>query len=180
MFCSSTNPLENFAKNVLCKLITENWGLADRIHIPKKKYSKYFEQCQLIWLLNIECRIFFSVLTKRITNFVLSNNFVNISTKTEIPGFSGCIEHEAMLWDNVYINKSAEFHVIGLDLWNVSGLFKYVLIEIKLCIPEDIRNLVSMYLKCMYIRFFNTWYATEWQKLDIVIWIICVISLLFF
>ena len=41
--------------------------------------------------------------------------------KAGIPGFPGCIEHTTMLWDRIKMaknNKSAELHVIWLDLQN--------------------------------------------------------------
>ena len=52
-------------------------------------------------------------------------DFFNISIqKAGIPGFSSCIEHASMLLDQIkaaWNNKSAELHVIWLDLENVYG-----------------------------------------------------------
>ena len=65
--------------------------------------------------------------------FVLNNKFINISIqKAGIPGFSGCIEHASMLWDQIKAardNKSTELHVILLDLENAYGSVRYPLIE---------------------------------------------------
>ena len=61
--------------------------------------------------------------------FVLKNKFINILIqKAGIPGFPGCIEHASMLWDQIKAardNKSAELHVIWLELENA----RYPLIE---------------------------------------------------
>ena len=47
-------------------------------------------------------------------------------------------------------------------------------------ILEDIKNLISAYFKCTYVRFSNHKYSTTWQKLNIGITMGCVISLLLF
>ena len=47
-------------------------------------------------------------------------------------------------------------------------------------IPEDIKNLISTYFKCTYVRFSNNEYSTNWQKLNIGIMMGCVISPLLF
>ena len=104
------------------KFIAEDWGLADEIYIPKEKNSKHLEQFRPVLLLNVEGKIFFRVIAKRMMRFVLNNKFINISIqKAGIPGFPGCIEHISMLWDWIKVardNKSAELHVIWLDLEN--------------------------------------------------------------
>ena len=48
------------------------------------------------------------------------------------------------------------------------------------CIPEVIKNLMSTYFKCTYVRFSNNRYSTNWQKLNIGIKVGCVISPLVF
>ena len=59
------------------KFIAEDWGLADRIFIPKEKNSKHLEQFRPISLLNVEGKIFFGVIAKRMMKFVLNDKFVN-------------------------------------------------------------------------------------------------------
>ena len=115
--------------------------------------------------------------------FVLNNKFINISIqKAGIPGFPGCIEHASMLWDRIKAtrdNKSAELHVIWLDLENAYGSVRHPLIEEAMdffWIPEDIRKLISGYYKCTYMRFSNAKYSTNWQKLNTGIMMGCVIS----
>ena len=119
--------------------------------------------------------------------FVLNNKFVNTSIhKAGIPGFPGCIEHASLLWDRIKAardNKSTELHVIWLDLENAYGSVRHPLIEKALdffWIPEYIRKLISGYYKCTYMRFSNAKYSTNWQKLNIVIMMGCVISPLIF
>ena len=73
------------------KLIAENWGLADGIHIPKEKDSRKIDQFQPISLLNVEGKIFFGVIAKRMTRFVINNGYANTSIqKAGVPGFPLC------------------------------------------------------------------------------------------
>ena len=144
------------------KFIAEDWELADGIYIPKEKNSKNLEQFRPISLLNVEGKIFFGVIAKRMMRFVLNNKFVNTSIqKAEIPGFPGCIEHASMLWDQIKAardNKSTKLHVIWLDLENAYGSVRHPLIEKAMdffWIPEDIRKLISGCYKCTYMRFWQ-------------------------
>ena len=61
------------------KFIADNWGLADGIHIPKEKDSRKIEQFRPISLFNVEGKIFFGVIAKRMTRFVINNGYVNTS-----------------------------------------------------------------------------------------------------
>ena len=163
-------------------------GISRRnIYIPKEKNSKHLEQFQTISLLNVEGKIFFRVIAKRMMRFILNYKFINISfQKAGIPGFSGCIERASMSWDWIkaaWNNKSAELHVIWLDLENAYGSIRHLLIEKAMdffWIPEDIRKLISGYYKYTYKRFSNAKYCTNWQKLNIGIMKDCVISPIIF
>ena len=161
-------------------------GLADGIHIPKEKDSWKIEQFRPISLLNVEGKIFFGVIAKRMTRFVTNNGYGNTSLqKAGIPGFPGCIEHTTMLWDRIKTakNNKTELHVIWLDLENAYGSVRHQLLEKAMeffWIPEDIKNLISTYFKRTYVRFSNNKYSTNWQKLNIGIMMGCVISPLLF
>ena len=70
------------------KLIAEDRGLADGIYIPKEKISKILEQFRPISLLNVEGKIFFGVIAKRMMGYVSNNKFFYTSIrKAGIPGF---------------------------------------------------------------------------------------------
>jgi hypothetical protein len=48
----------------------------------------------------VECKgkIFFSIVSRRITEFLLANKYVDTSLqKGGIPGFSGCVEHTSAI-----------------------------------------------------------------------------------
>ena len=168
------------------KFIADNWGLADGIHIPKEKDTGKIEQFRPISLLNVEGKIFFGVIAKRMTRFVINNEYVNTSIqKAGVPGFPGCIEHTTMLWNRIKTakNNKTELLVIWLDLENAYGSVRHQLLEKAMeffWIPEDIKNLIPTYLKRTYVRFSNNKYSTNWQKLNIAIMMGCVISPLLF
>ena len=120
-------------KNIGCssiylslKIHRSGLGISRRnIYTKRKENSKHLEQIRSISLLNVEGKIFFGVIAKRMLRFVLNNKFINISIqKAGIPGFPGCIEHASILWDRIKAvrdYKSAELHVIWLDLENAYG-----------------------------------------------------------
>ena len=64
------------------KFIAENWVLSYGIHILKEKDSRKIDQFRQISLLNIEGKIFFGVIAKRMTRFVINNEVCQyINTK---------------------------------------------------------------------------------------------------
>ena len=84
-------------------------------------------------LLNVEGKIFFGVIAKRMTRFVVNNGYVNTSIqKARIPDFPGCIEYPTMLWERIKTaknNKSAILHVIWLNLENAYVSARHQLLE---------------------------------------------------
>ena len=129
-----------------------NWGFADGINIPKEKDSRKIEQFQPISLLNVEGKIFFGVIAKKMMRFVINNGYVNTSNqKAGVPGFPGCTEHTTMLWDQIKTakNNKTELHVSWLDLENAYGSVRHQLLEKAMeffWIPDYIKNLISTYL----------------------------------
>ena len=80
-------------------------------------------------------------------------------------------------------NKSAKLYIIWLNLVKAYGSVRYRLLEKAMeffWIPEGIKNLISVYFKCTYVRFSNSKYSTNWQKLNIGIMMGCLISPLLF
>lgn len=70
------------------------WRRAGEILIPKENSSSTMEQFRQISLLNVEGKIFFTVVAQRLSVFLQKNNFVDTSVqKAGVSGFSGCLEH---------------------------------------------------------------------------------------
>ena len=112
--------------------VPEEWQKAEGIFTPKEKDSKDISQFRTISLLNVEGKIFFSVLSKRLTNYLLKNNYVDTSVqKGGVPGFSGCIEHTSaisQLLREARVNKS-DLTVVWLDLTNAYGSISHQILE---------------------------------------------------
>ncbi|KAJ7998144.1 hypothetical protein DPEC_G00219550 [Dallia pectoralis] len=100
------------------------WRRAGSILIPKEKDSVEISQFRQISLLNVEGKIFFSVVARRLTAYLEKNHFIDTMVqKTGIPGFSGCLEHVSMIWNQIQTAKKdgRDLHVVFLDLANAFG-----------------------------------------------------------
>ena len=70
--------------------------------IPKEKDASNIDQFRQINLLNVEGKVFFSIVAKRMTMYLKQNNLIDTSVqKAGIPGFSGCTEHTSMIWHQI-------------------------------------------------------------------------------
>ena len=70
------------------------WRCAEGVWIPKEENSKNISQFQTISLMSVEGKVFFSIVSRRLTEFLLKNNYINPSVqKGGIPGAPGCLEH---------------------------------------------------------------------------------------
>lgn len=78
----------------LWKLLRRMWAKGIITLSGKRVDSSENSQFQTISLLSIEGKIFFSVLARRMTTYMVKIKYVDTSIqKGSIPGFSGCLEH---------------------------------------------------------------------------------------
>lgn len=106
------------------QLIPLEWLRAVAVFILKEANSKDIGQFRNIALLNVEGKILFAVMARRITTYLLENGYIDTSCqKAGVPGFPGCVEHSAMIWDQIQRAKREknDLHVIWLDLANEYG-----------------------------------------------------------
>ena len=61
------------------KKISTQWMKAEGIYIPKEQGSTTINQFRPILLLNVEGKIFFSVMAVRLTSYLLENKYPNTS-----------------------------------------------------------------------------------------------------
>ena len=99
---------------------------AVKTFIPKEQDSRNISQFRGIALLNVEGKMFFSVVAKRMTSYLLENSYIDTSCqKAGIPGFCGCVEHSSMIWDQIKREtakrEKSDLHVVWLDLENAYG-----------------------------------------------------------
>ena len=159
---------------------------SEGISIPKEENSTTKEQFRTVSLLNVEIKIPLAVLSRRITNFWISNKFIDTAVqKGGIPGVSGCIEHTSVLTQQIKEAKEnkTDLAVLWLDLANAFGSIPHKLIEITLRtyhIPESFTELIMHYYDNFKIRFSLNNFTTSWQKLEIGIITGCTLSMILF
>ena len=162
------------------------WQQAEGCFVPKEKGSKSVTQFRTISLLNVEGKIFFSVLARRMTTYMTDNGYIDTSVqKGGIPGFSGCVEHTSALSQllrETRINHD-DLTVVWLDLANAYGSIPHQLIEVALRhyhIPDHIHKLIKSYLGNIQLRFTTDNYTTSWLRLEKGIITGCTISVILF
>lgn len=114
--------------------------------IPKEENSEKIDQFRMISLLSVEGKIFFSVMTTRLTEYVRENKYIDTSVqKGGIPGVPGCLEHTGVvlqLLREARENKG-NLVVLWLDLANAYGSIPHRLLEKALQkhhVPQNIRS----------------------------------------
>ena len=152
--------------------IPESWKRAEGCFVPKEKDSRTVEQFRTISLLSVECKIFFSILSRRLTSYLTSNQYIDTSAQNgAIPGFSGCIEHTSILSQMIKETKAdkGDLTVVWLDLANAYGGIPHKLIDKALHhyhVPDEVRKIVKSYFNGMKIRFKSGDFTTNWQDLE--------------
>lgn len=154
--------------------------------IPKEEDSATIKEFRTISLLNVEGKILLSLLSKRITQFWLANNYIDTSVqKGGIPGVSGCIEHTSVLTQLIKesVKNKGDLTVIWLDLANAYGTLPHKLIELTLTkyfIPPVFREMIMDYYSRFHIRFTTENFTTDLQQLEIGIITGCTLSVILF
>ncbi|XP_052281250.1 uncharacterized protein LOC127878762 [Dreissena polymorpha] len=148
------------------------WQRAEGIFVPKEEVSKDIGKFRTISLLNVEGKIFMSVVARRLTTFMTSNGYIDTSAqKGGVPGFSGCIEHTcaiSQLIREAKINKT-DLTVVWLDLANAYGTVPHQVIEFALKhhhVPEHIQSIVRSYYRNINMRFTTKNFTTSWIQLQ--------------
>ena len=173
---------ELWNKNV----ISDAWREAEGVFIPKEEGAKSVEKFRTISLLNVEGKIFFSLKSDRISNFVINNRYINTSIqKGGIPRVAGCIEHTAILSQLIKEAKKEKKNLVvtWLDIANAYGSIPHSVISAALeaaHIPEKTQDLISSYYNNVKIRFTTKNFTTEWQKVEKGIITGCTLSVILF
>lgn len=82
------------------QIIPSEWKRAITIFIDMNSIT--INQFRSIELRNAEGKIFFPVLARRLTSYLMSNSYIDTSCqKAGVPGFPGCVEHSAVIWEPI-------------------------------------------------------------------------------
>ncbi len=78
--------------------VAQQWRFAEGIWIPKEEDSKKIDQFRIISLLSVEGKIFFSIVARRLTDFLSSNGYIDTSVqKGGISVVPSCLEHTGVV-----------------------------------------------------------------------------------
>ena len=152
--------------------IAEQWRYAEGVWIPKEENSKDIEQFRSISLLSTESKIFFSIISRRLSTFLLKNNYIDTSVqKGGIPGMPGCIEHTGVLSQLIRDARKSkgDLAVVWLDLANAYGSIPHKLVEEALrlhYVPNNIRDLIMDYYNQFHIRITSGRVTSDWHRLQ--------------
>ncbi|XP_052257664.1 uncharacterized protein LOC127862512 [Dreissena polymorpha] len=166
--------------------VPECWQKAEGLFVPKETNSHNISQFRTISLLNVEGKIFFAVLARRLTTYLTANKYVDTSIqKGGVPGFSGCVEHTSALSQLIREAKvnQQDLTVVWLDLANAYGSIPHQLIRRALDhyhIPAHVQKIVLGYLDNIQLRFSVREKITEWQRLEKGIITGCTVSVVLF
>ena len=165
--------------------VPASWKVAEGIFTPKEQNSKTVNQFRTISLLNVEGKIFFAILAKRLVSFLTGNSYIDTSVqKGGVPGFSGCVEHTSAITQLIHEAKKGrkDLTVVWLDLANAYGSIPHQLIYKALQhyhVDGHIQNIIS-YLDGIQLRFTVGDQLTRWQKLEKGIVTGCTVSVVLF
>ncbi|GFO45642.1 reverse transcriptase [Plakobranchus ocellatus] len=153
--------------------ISKEWMTAEGVYIPIEQDSRGINQFRPISLLNVEGKIFFSVMASRLTKHLTENGYIKTSVqKGGIPGVSGCLELATMIWEAIHRAKSEKLNldVVWLDLANAYGSVPHEMIQLALRmyhVPEVIQVMLDDYFSGFSMRFSTNNYTTNWINLEV-------------
>ena len=165
------------------------WRSAEEIYIPKVSTPSdtNLSDFRPIALLNVEGKLFFSLISKRLEIHLIHNNkFINNSIqKGCMEKVPGCWEHLSMVWHAL---KEARTHkstlaTIWLDIANAYGSIPHKLIIFALrrygVSPQWIR-LVENYYKGIFSKSFSESATSAWHRHHRGIFASCTLSIILF
>ncbi|XP_052271949.1 uncharacterized protein LOC127872660 [Dreissena polymorpha] len=166
--------------------VPEAWKKAEGIFTPKERNYKTVNQFRTISLLNVDGKIFFAILARRLTSFLTGNAYINTSVqKGGVPGFSGCIEHTSAITHLISEAKKGrkDLTVVWLDLANAYGSIPHQLIYTALRhyhVDGHIQKIITSYLDGIKLQFTVGDQLTRWQRLEKEIVTGCIVSVVLF
>lgn len=162
------------------------WTLAEGCFVPKELNSSTLEQFREISLLDVEGKIFWSIVAKRLTSYLLSNEYIDASVqKGGVPGYSGCLEHTSAISQIVQEARRGNntLSVVWLDLAKAYPSVPHHLIQKALehyLVPSEVVQFIMEHMDGLYMRFTVGSFTTKWQRLEKGIMAGCTVSVVLF
>uniref|UniRef100_A0A3B1JAJ2 Reverse transcriptase domain-containing protein n=1 Tax=Astyanax mexicanus TaxID=7994 RepID=A0A3B1JAJ2_ASTMX len=166
--------------------VARQWRFAEGVWIPKEEVSKNIDQFRIISLLSVEGKIFFSILARRLTDFLSSNHYIDTSVqKGGIPGVPGCLEHTGVVTQLIREAREnkGDLAVLWLDLANAYGSIPHKLVQTTLerhHVPGQVAELIMNYYDQFSMRVSTGSITSEWHRVEVGIITGCTISVILF
>ena len=166
--------------------IPDAWTRAEGCFVPKELNSNNIDQFREISLLDVEGKIFWSIISKRMNTYLLDNHYIDTSVqKGGISGISGCLEHTAVITQLIHEARKEKnsLAVVWLDLERAYPSLPHKVISYALHqyhFPSFLADLILTYLRSMKMRFNVGSEVTSWQKLERGIMAGCTVSVVLF
>ena len=170
-------------------IVPIQWRHAMEVYIPKTKTpsNSNVKDFRPIALLNVEGKLFFSLLSHRLEKHIIQNNkFINSSVqKGCVDKVPGCWEHMSMVWSalkEAHLNRT-DLSTIWLDVANAYGLIPHKLIFFALeryGVPANWISLVKKYYAGIFSKSFFQHAPSSWHKHERGIFAGCTLSIIIF
>ena len=127
-----------FLSCVKQSVVPVQWRAASEAYIPKEvpPNSNKIEDFRPIALLNVEGKLFFSLLSKGMEDHIIhKNSFINVAIqKGCMEKVPGCWEHMSVVWDELKSAKAKNSNLVALwlDIANAYGSIPHQLIFMAL------------------------------------------------
>ena len=155
-----------------------------KVDTPKESQITDFRQ---IALLNVEGKLFFSLVSSRLTKHIVhKNQFIDLSSqKGCMEGVPGCWEHMSMIWDTF---KDARLHnksvsTVWLDVANAYGSIPHELIFFALKrygVPNHWIELIRTYYDGLWSKSNSETARSSWHRHMRGIFAGCTLSIILF
>ncbi len=156
------------------------------VWIPKEEDSRNIEQFRIISLLSVESKIFFKIVSQRLTDFLLKNTYLDTSVqKGGVPGVPGCLEHTGVVTQLIWEARESkgDLAALWLDLTNAYGSIQHKLVKIALArhhVPDKVWSLIMDHYSNFSARVSSGQVTSAWHHLEKGIIISCTISVSLF
>ena len=132
-------------------VVPVSWKRAWIKLLSKSEDTSHPSLMRPISVLNVEGRIFFSIVQAHLSKFLTQNDYIKISIqKAFIRGIAGCIEHGAMVWEALRyaFEHQLQICISWLDLKNAYGSVRHSLVQFALDwyhVPKFIKEIFLRY-----------------------------------
>jgi hypothetical protein len=174
-----------FAKIWSSKEIPSDWATACIQLLAKTDKTSDPAEFRPIALTNTVGKIFFSVIAKRLENFMLSNKYISHVQKGFKAETPGCLEHSFAMFEALLDAKHNQRQIVvaWLDLKNAYGSVRHNLIQFALSwfhVPLLIRQLILDYYDKICAQIRTKEWKTPFFVFDIGLFQGCVLSCILF